>query len=99
MEVTDGGGFGAGAVDLELYTDFTTPFNRKLPIKVGKTYDLGVSGFDLRGTLPGLGGLTFSERPGTQSTVRLENISKDAAGTTLRGDATFRLYGTLQMKS
>jgi hypothetical protein len=98
IELTDGAGFGGGQVDLELYADFTTPFSKKLPLKVGKSYELGLSGFELRGTSPGLGQLTLSERPGTDSTLELDEIRKDAAGTTLYGKATFRLYGIAKME-
>ena len=98
LELNEVGGFGAGAAMLELYADFTTPFSKKLPIKIGKSYELGLSGFELRGTFPEIGNWTFSERSDTQSSVTLENIRKDAAGKTLRGDATFRMYGLAKMQ-
>jgi hypothetical protein len=97
IELTPGGGFAGGEVDLELYADFTTAFSKKLPIKVGKSYELGLSGFELTGMSPGLGQLTLTERPGTDSTLELDEIRRDAAGTTLYGKATFRLYGLAKM--
>ena len=85
-------------LDLEFYTDFSTPFNKKLPLKVGKTYELGFNGFELHGLSPGLGELTLTERPGTESGCRFDNIQKDAAGENLYGTATFRFYGFAEIK-
>lgn len=90
---------GADEVDFrQLGLRGTTPFDNRLPFKVGKSYDLRMSEFELRGSFPGVAEWTFTERPGTESTLRLENIRKDAAGKTLRGDATFRMYGLSRMK-
>ena len=98
VQVNEHGGFSAGEVDLELYTDFSTAFDKKLPFKVGKSYDLGLNGFELRGTSPGLGEFTLRERPGTQSTCRFDDIKKDAAGKNIYGTATFQLRSFLQLK-
>jgi hypothetical protein len=98
ITLSDAGGFGSGAVDLELYTDFSTTFHKKLPLKVGATYDLGLENFELRGEIPGLGELILSERPEGQSSCRFENIKKDAAGKNLYGNATFRVQALAELK-
>lgn len=94
VELDDAGGFRAGEMDLELYADFSTAFDKKLPFKVGGSYTLGLEGFEMRGTSPGLGTLTFSQRPGADSTATFEDIRKDAAGEYLFGKAKFQVYGT-----
>ena len=98
IKISETGGLNAGEVDVELYTDFSAPFNKKLPFKVGKFYELALSDFDLKGILPDLGELTLTERAGTDSTCEFDNIQKDAAGENVYGTATFRLYAFAEIK-
>jgi hypothetical protein len=92
IRVTEEGGFRWGEGELELHTEFSTKWQKDLPLQVGLKYELGVDGFEMRGRSPGLGELTVTQRPGTEGTARIENLRKDAGGGTLFGDATLRLH-------
>jgi hypothetical protein len=92
LTLTEEGGFGSGDGELEFHTEFSTAWDKDLPLKIGATYDLGIRNFELRGVSPGVGDVTVRQREGTESTARIENLRKDAAGKTLFGDATFRIH-------
>ena len=92
-----GGGFASGDADLTLYTEFSTPFREELPLKVGASYDFDLDGFELDGTVPGLGNVRFEQPEGTSSSVHFHDIQKDVAGSTLFGYADFRLIGLLSI--
>jgi hypothetical protein len=100
LELTDEGGFRAGNVGLELYTEFSVPLTKKLPLKVGKVYELGLTDFQASGEVWDVGNLSLRYLPEEEGTVRFENIQKDAAGKNLYGEATFKMnvYAEIQMK-
>jgi hypothetical protein len=98
LELTDEGGFRAGNVGLELYTEFSVPLTKKLPLKVGKTYELSLSNFNATGKLWKPGDLSLQYLPDEESSVRFDNIKKDKAGKNLYGDATFRMSVRAEVK-
>jgi len=83
---------------LDLHTEFSMPYRTDLPLKVGVEYTFDVHDFELGGNAPGLGKIQFRQSPDRSSSIQFSDLKTDAAGSTLYGDADFKLYGELNLK-
>lgn len=91
------GYFFGGNLDLDLYTEFSVPMDRSLPLEVGGRYDMGLTDWSFQGSSEDLGAVELTARPGESSGVVFHDIQQDAAGTRLFGYADFTLRGRLEI--
>jgi hypothetical protein len=92
-----GGGLEAGDAELSLHTQFSMPLGADNPFEVGGSYEFRLDGFELEGTSPGLGGLSFRQAPGAPGSIRFSDVAADAAGATLYGNADLTVRGRLAL--
>jgi len=97
VEVSDEGHFRSGDVDFNLYTEFAVPYSGLLPLKVGLSYEFGLSDWSFEGTSEDLGKVDFRQRAGTTSSVVFDRIETDKARTLVHGYADFTLRGTMRI--
>lgn len=91
------GGLAGGEAMLDLHTQFSTRFDPKSPLKVGAEYDFEVNDFNLSGNARDLGKISFQQSNDGPSTIHFSDLKRDAAGTTLYGNADFSIRGALKM--
>jgi hypothetical protein len=73
------------------------PLGADNPFEVGGSYEFRLDGFELEGTSPGLGGLSFRQAPGAPGSIRFSDVAADAAGATLYGNADLTVRGRLAL--
>lgn len=91
------GGLAGGEATLDLHTQFSTKFDPKSPLKVGADYDFKVNDFSLSGDATNLGKISFQQLKDGPSTIHFSDLKRDAAGTTLYGNADFSIRGALKV--
>jgi hypothetical protein len=93
--IGSGGEFVSADANIKLHTEFSTPVENGWDFKLGASYRFGLENFQLNGSSGDLGKISFTQTPGSTSSLEISDVQLDAGKSTWFGNATFDLYGRL----
>jgi hypothetical protein len=93
--IGSGGEFVSADADIKLHTEFSTPVENGWDFTVGAKYKFNLENFQLNGSSGDLGKISFTQSPGSTSSLEISDVQLDAGKSTWFGNATFELYGRL----
>lgn len=97
IRINDEGYLRSADVDVDFRTEFSVEYSDSMPLKVGLRYDFGLQDWSFKGNSPDLGEVDFSQIPGTESSIVIDKMETDVAGTLLHGWADISLRGKLSI--